>query len=281
MNEPILVTGASGRTGAEVLNGLIEAGAAVRAGMRNPAAHELPDGATALRFDITDATTYAGAFDGIQRVFLMWPPSSVREAVALAINAAREAGVEQVVFLSVLGADKLRIVPHRSIERLLENSGMDWVFLRAAYFMQNLSTVHAEDIRERDEIFLPAGRGTTGFVDVRDVAAAAVRALVEGRRNRAYTLTGPEALTYAQVADILAEVLGRPIRYSNPSLWHFVRTTRRRGTSGAMTAFMSAEYTATRLRLTGHVTGTTAQVLGRPATTMRRFADDYAVVWRR
>ena len=76
-----------------------------------------------------------------------------------------------MVFLSILGVERIRVVPHRRVEEWLEASGLDWVFLRASYFMQNLSGVHRDDIRLRDEVFLPAGRGRTSFIDVRDVAA--------------------------------------------------------------------------------------------------------------
>jgi uncharacterized protein YbjT (DUF2867 family) len=82
-----------------------------------------------------------------------------------------------VVFLSIQGADRNRLVPHRAVEDHLRASPMAWTFVRAAYFMENLSTTHAPEIRERGEIWVPAGGGRTAFVAARDVAAVAARAL--------------------------------------------------------------------------------------------------------
>ena len=104
------------------------------------------------------------------------------------------------------------MVPHAAVETWLRGSGLDWTFVRAAFFHQNLSTTYASDIRDRDEICVPAGRGATAFVDAVDVGAVAAAALLDpaGHRCRAWTITGPEALNYAQVAAILFQILGRP-----------------------------------------------------------------------
>ena len=140
------------------------------------------------RFDAADPDTYA-ALDGRQRMFLLWPPGTdVQRDVKPVIEAAAARGVRQVVFLSILGAERIRVVPHRRVEQMLEASGMDWVFLRASYFMQNLSGVHRDDIRLRNEIFLPAGNGKTSFVDVRDVAGVAVHALLHGTKDTRPTI---------------------------------------------------------------------------------------------
>jgi len=110
---------------------------------------------------------------------------------------AGHAGLKHVTFLSVQGAERNVLVPHYRIERHLERSGLHHTLLRPAFFMQNLSTTHAADIRERDEIFLPAGRGKTAFIDARDVGAIAARTLTESGHDRmAYELTGREALDY-------------------------------------------------------------------------------------
>jgi len=138
--------------------------------------------------------------------------------------------VEHVVFLSLLGAEQNPVVPHRWIEWTLLRSGMDRTFLRPSFFMQNLVTTHRADLRDRDEIFVPAGRGRTSFIDARDVAAVGVRVLTEeGHRNTTYALTGDEALSYVEVADRFSEVLGREIRYANPSILDFVCHMREQG----------------------------------------------------
>lgn len=196
------------------------------------------------------------------------------------VDAAEEAGTERVVFLSLLGAEKNPVVPHRRIERHLEASGLSYTFLRASFFMQNLTTVHREEIRERREILVPAGRGRTSFVDARDLAAVAARALTEpGHEDRAYPLTGAEALDYFEVAEVLSEVVGRRIVYARPTVPEFWRAARARGLPAGFVAVMVGIYATARLGLAGRVTDDLARVLGRPPTTLRRFAADHREAW--
>jgi uncharacterized protein YbjT (DUF2867 family) len=89
-------------------------------------------------------------------------------------------GVEQVVFLSLLGAEKNSIVPHRAVEdHLREMTGISWTFLRPSFFMQNLENAHEDDIKKLNHIIVPAGSGTTSFIDGRDIAAIAAKVLSE------------------------------------------------------------------------------------------------------
>ncbi len=107
---------------------------------------------------------------------------------------------------------------------------MPYTFLRPSFFMQNLNTFYGEGIRERDEIYLPAGRGKTSFVDVRDIGAAATVVLTQpGHAGKAYELTGPEALDYYRVADIFTRVLGRRIVYTRPTSAEYARRLREQG----------------------------------------------------
>ncbi len=282
MRERMLVTGATGNVGSEVLRRLVERGVLVRAGVRDPAAEAGPPGAEPVRLDFMDPHTFAAALGGIDRLFLVRPPaiSDVRSRILPFVDAAREAGVRHVVFLSLLGAKKNRWVPHRAVEDHLRASGMDWTFLRAGFFMQNLSTTHRADIRDRDEIDLPAGNGRTSFVDVRDLAAAAARVLTEGGHGgRAYDLTGAEALTYGEVAKILSEVLGRTITHRGSSLPGFVLRMREQGHPWGMAIVMAGIYTTARLGLAGRVSGDLPRLLGRPPLSVRQFAEDHRDCW--
>lgn len=277
----ILVTGATGTVGQHVVQQLAQQQARVLAGVRDPAQADLPPGVQAVKLNFHDPSTH-GALAGVDRLFLLWPPGTNHRADVLPlIDAARRQGVRQVVFLSILGAQRLPFLPHRQIEQHLQASGLDWVFLRASYFMQNLSGVHRDDLRQRDEIFLPAGHGRTSFVDARDVAAVAVQALLDGRAGCAYDLTGEVALSYFEAAEVFSVTLGRRITYTNPSPLRFVRTTVARGTRLSFALFMLAEYTVARLGLAGRVTDTVRGVLGRPATSLRQFAEAYRETWLR
>ncbi len=276
----ILVTGSSGLVGQEVASRL--AGRApVRLAMRDPA-HGAGN-AERVRFDFRDPSTFEPALRGVGRVFLLRPPRLARPRRDFGpfVAAMRRAGVGQAVFLSVRGAARNPLLPHHGIETLLEASGLPWTHLRPNDFMQNFATVHRDDIRGRGEIWAPAGRGRTSFVDVRDVADAAVRVLTEpGHERRAYTLTGGEAFGLGEVAALLSDVLGRPVAYRNPGIPAFLRHNRAAGRPVALGLVMTGVYTAARLGLAAEVTPDLARLLGRPPTPLRSFIQDYAEVWR-
>jgi uncharacterized protein YbjT (DUF2867 family) len=279
----ILVTGATGNVGAEVIRLLQQQNCHVVAAVRNPdkAQQILGNNIDCVPFDFTNSNTFTSAFLGVNKLFLVRPPAlaNLSKDIAPALQAAIAAGVEHIVFLSILGAERNKVVPHSQIERYINELGIKFTFLRASFFMQNLNTTHREDIKN-GELFLPAGNGKTSFIDVRDIAAVAVRALIEdGHSNRAYPLTGNEALTYYEVADIFTSVLGKEIRYTNPSLLKFIWVMRSRGLKLDFVLIMAAIYTTARLGLAGAVTPDTEQLLGRPPLTMRQYVEDYRQFW--
>jgi uncharacterized protein YbjT (DUF2867 family) len=216
-------------------------------------------------------------------MFLLRPPriADVEGVLVPALTAAASAGIRHVTFLSIQGAEKNRVVPHRKIEDRLRTSRMAWTFVRAAYFMQNLSTTHAPEIRERDEIWVPAGRRSrTAHVDARDVAAIAARALTEeGHEGRAYTPTGPAALTYDEIATMLTAELGRPIRYANPGFLAYWRRMRRRGMPRGMVGVTLGIYTAARMGLAAGLSDDVERLTGRPPIPMDRFIHDTRAAW--
>lgn len=278
----ILVTGATGNVGAEVIRLLQQQNCHAIAAVRNPDKAEqiLGSNIHCIPFDFTNPNTFTSAFLGVNKLFLVRPPAlaNLRKDIAPALQAAIAAGVEHIVFLSILGAERNKVVPHSQIERYITELGIKATFLRASFFMQNLNTTHREDIKN-GELFLPAGNGKTSFIDVRDIAAVAVRALIEDGHSNAYALTGNEALTYYEVADIFTSVLGKQIRYTNPSLLKFIWEMRSRGLKIDFILIMAAIYTTARLGLAGAVTSDTEQLLGRPPLTMRQYVEDYRQFW--
>ncbi len=281
----ILVTGASGTIGRELASQLARRGP-VRLALRDPSrAETFTEIATPerVRFDFLDPTTFEAALRGVERVFLLRPPRLARAQRDFGpfVAAMRRAGVSQVVFLSVRGAEGNPLLPHRQIERLLEKSGTAWTHLRPNDFMQNLATVHRADIRDDGEIWAPAGYGRTSFVDVRDVADAVVRVLTEpDHERRAYTLTGGEAFNMNEVAALLSDVLGRRITYRNPGIPAFLRHIRASGGPIALGLVMIGVYTAARLGWAAAVSPDLEQLIERPPTSLRAFVADYAAVWQ-
>jgi uncharacterized protein YbjT (DUF2867 family) len=285
MSNPILITGATGNVGAEIVRQLSQGKHRVRVAQRNfqPNSNWSPDSNIEyVEFDFKQQSTFAPAFQGVKKVFLMRPPalSQVKTYIYPAIDSAIALGIEQIVFLSVLGAESSPVIPHAKVEKYIQSVGIPYTFLRASFFMQNLSTTHRQDIQERNEIFLPAGKGKTSFVDVRDIAAVGVKALTEvGHQNKAYSLTGSEALDYYQVAEIFTEVLGKPIIYKNPSIVKFALNMYKRGLAPQFIAVMIGIYTTAKLGLAGKLTTDTQEILQRAPISLRQFVEDYRECW--
>ena len=216
----ICITGAGGTLGSEILAQLQATAAPPRAAFNSPAKAEAARarGIEAVVVDYADPAGMAAAFDGCERLFLLGP--NVVDQTRLetsAVMAARQAGVKHIVKQSVLGAATLdyslaRV--HRPVEQAIEASGMAWTFLRPNSFMQNVMTFMAPTIRAESAFFSASGDGRISHIDVRDIAAVAVQALTgSGHEGRAYELTGPESLSYNEVAQALSDALGRPVAH--------------------------------------------------------------------
>jgi len=227
----ILVTGATGTIGGQVVQQLVKRGADVRALVRNPAQSNLPAAVEVVQGDLFDIDSLRAAFSGVSTLFLLNAVTADEFTQALiALNVAREAGVERIVYLSVIHSDLYVNVPHFAVkyaaERMIEQMGLNATILRPAYFMQN-------DLRVKDVIAdygvypMPIGSKGLAMIDTRDIGEIAAIELI--RRAQSSTplpldrinLVGPETLTGSDVAAIWAEVLGRPIVYPGHDLAGF------------------------------------------------------------
>ncbi|MBW8485865.1 NmrA family NAD(P)-binding protein [Actinomadura parmotrematis] len=283
----IVVTGPTGNVGAEIVRLL--AGEAApgpyRVAAHDPGriAREYGEDVPAVAFDYDDRATWPAVLDGVRTLFLLFPlphPRTVKTRMIPFIDAAVAAGCEHIVYITVPGADRLRFVPHYAVERHIEATGVGHTFLRCGYFSQNLCraiSTHGVDIMDHGEIFIPAGRGRTTFLDARDAAAVALDLLtgpaLEG--GAAHTLTGPRRLDFDEAAAVLADVLGRPVRYARPSYPRFWRRLRSRGVTRDTLLFMTIVYTLTRTGRNEPLTGELAALLGRDPTPFEQWARDY------
>ena len=216
----ILTTGASGNAGGAVLRELLKSGSKVRAMFRSKEeAAKVPPGATGVIADFADQQSLRRALEGIDTVYLVCSP--VRELVALEsnmIDACREAGVKHVVQNSALGAsDFAKSFPswHRKVEDKLKASGMVYTILRPNGFMQNLIAYFAPSIRAQGAFYQSTGDAKISHIDLRDIAAAAAAILRSAAQHagKIYELNGPEALSYAEVAEKISKATGRQVRY--------------------------------------------------------------------
>ena len=216
----ILITGATGQIGTEVTRELSTARVRFRALVRSVGKAQAvrSAGGEAVVGDLTDAPTLRTALEGVERLFLLTPPSPEKASIeASVIDEARRAGVRHVVKLSIVGADASPPIalarPHRESERHIEDSGLAYTFLRPNFFMQNYLQYGAT-IRTLGVVYAPAGAGRHADIDVRDIAAVAARILAEeGHEGRIYELTGPEAQSFADAAHRISTITGRNVRF--------------------------------------------------------------------
>ncbi len=268
----IFVTGATGNVGAPLVRRLVELGAAVRVGARSPERVRVPDAVEVAAFDFGDPASFAPALAGVERLFLLRPPqiSEVGPTLNACVDAAIAAGVRQVVFLSVVGADRAKFIPHAKVEAHVEATPLTWTFLRAGFFAENLLDTYAPDIRADDRIYLPAGAGKAAFVAAEDLAELAALALTQALDDprfarQAPSLTGPEALEFDAVAALLSSELGRTIRYERASAFGYYRHLRRRGFVRGQALVVSALHVGLRFGQAERVDPALAELLGRPA----------------
>jgi len=232
-------------------------------------------------FDFEKPEGYAAALDGVDAVFLMRPPQIAQAAVFHPfLEEMKARRIRRIVLLSVAGADHNPLLPHYGLEKLIQMPEFDWTILRPSDFMQNLETVHADAIRERDEIAVPAGDGRSAFVDVADLGVVGAKVLIEpGHIGKAYRLTGPEALSFAHVAATLTAVLGRPISSRSPGLLRYIRDQRRAGAPLPLALIMSALYTIQRFGGAAEVTTQLANLLMREPTRFEAYAIRQRSIW--
>jgi uncharacterized protein YbjT (DUF2867 family) len=216
----ILITGASGNAGGAVLREVLKSGSGVRAMYRSKEeAAKAAKGATAVIADFADKQSLRGALESVDAVYLVCSP--VRELVELEsnmIDACREAGVKHVVLNSALGAgDFPKSFPswHRKVEDKLKASGMNYTMLRPNGFMQNLIAYFAPSIRAQGAFYQSTGDAKVSHIDLRDIAAAAAAILRSPSQHagKIYELNGPEALSYAEVAEKISKATGRKVQY--------------------------------------------------------------------
>ncbi|MGF7055626.1 uncharacterized protein YbjT (DUF2867 family) [Bosea sp. OAE752] len=233
----ILVTGATGNVGRNVVEQLSSRGADVRALVRDPAKASFPAGVNVVHGDLLDVDSLRGAMSGVSTLFLLNGVVADEFTQALiALNVAREAGIERIVYLSVIHSDVYVNVPHFAgkfgVERMIEQQGLNATILRPAYFMDNEITI--KDVVTGYGIYpMPIGDKGLAMVDARDVGEIAAIELI--RREQSATplpltrinLVGPDTLIGASAAAIWSDVLGRTIAFPGYDTAAFEQSLRR------------------------------------------------------
>jgi uncharacterized protein YbjT (DUF2867 family) len=224
MTDTILITGSTGNVGSQVVKQLSSFSGGVRAAVqsKNRADDIKNTKAELVEMNFNNSDAIEAAFKDIQKLFLLTPfvPDMVEMSKSL-IREAKKANVNHIVKQSAFGSDLEDGITmnklHRQVEEAIKSSGINYTFLRPMSFMQNYLGL-SDSIKSQGVFYAPLIDSRTSFVDVRDIAAVAVETLTKsGHENKAYNITGPEAVSNYDIANILSKTTGRKITYVNIS----------------------------------------------------------------
>ena len=295
----ILVTGATGTVGSEVVKELtspssLSSGSRVRAAVhsKNKADKLRDENKTVeiVNMDYNKSETIVDALNGVDKLFLLTLPTpNMTEISSSLIKEAKKNDVKHIVKLSVLDADAdpgIMITRlHRQEEKIIEESGIPYTFLRAGAFMQNFINFFGQTIKTQNAIYLPAGDGKVSFVDVRDIAAVATEILLaknngskskQQHEYKKYDITGHEAISYSQAAEILSNVLGRRISYVNVTEEDARNAMKKMGMEDWLIDALVELYSVIRSGYGSQSTTVVEQITGRKPISLEQFARDYA-----
>jgi uncharacterized protein YbjT (DUF2867 family) len=286
--ESILVTGASGNIGSEVVKQLLDVAPAVNIkaavhSRQNVKKVKDGDRVKVIQIDYNESDTLREALKDVDKLFLLTP--DVPNAPDLASNAvteAKKAGIRHIVKQSVMGADleadvgTMRL--HRQVEDIIEQSGIPFTFLRPNEFMQNFVNFHSPSIKGNNAFYIPLEDAKVSLVDVRDIAAVTVKSLIDEdkHKNKMYLITGPEALSYHQVAEILSNATGRKINYVNISDEEARAAMKEIGMNDWLINTVSELSEYFRKGKASEISSAVEEVTGRKPISFSQFANDYA-----
>jgi uncharacterized protein YbjT (DUF2867 family) len=286
-NNTILVTGSTGTVGSEVVKQLASSGQRIKAAVhtQNKADKFKNNNAIDIvNIDYNNPETVSEAFNNVDKLFLVTLPSpDMANISSNLVKEAKKNEIKQIVKLSVLGADAepgtILGRVHREEEKIIEESGLPYSFLRPGAFMQNFVTYFGKTIREQNAFYLPTEEGKISLVDVRDIASVAV-VILSGNHsqyeNKAYGITGQEALSYGQAAEILSKELGRKISYVNVSEESARKGMKETGMTDWLIDALLELYGIIRAGHAAQIIGSIEEITGRKPILFSQFAKDYA-----
>jgi uncharacterized protein YbjT (DUF2867 family) len=293
--ESILVTGATGTLGSEVVRQLSSATPAVNIKAALHSAQSIKkvkeegDRVEVVLIDYNKPETLKEALNQVDKLFLLTPDvPNAHELASNLVIEAKKAGIRHIVKQSVMGADleadvgTMRL--HRQAEKIIEKSGIPFTFLRPNEFMQNFINFHSPSIKNNNAFYLPLEDAKVSLVDVRDIAAVAVKSLTEDRNdkhdNKTYLITGPEAQSYHQAAEILSNATDKKISYVNISEEEARGAMKEMGMSDWIINTISELYDYFRKGNASQVSSAVEEVTGKKPISFSQFAKDYAEVFR-
>ncbi|MEP0713022.1 NmrA family NAD(P)-binding protein [Algoriphagus sp.] len=279
----ILITGATGNIGSEVIQFLMEKEtgldviAAVRDIQKSEKAFSGNEQLKFVKFDFEEKETFKAAFTSIDILFLLRPPqlADVDRYFDPLLKEAKEAGINKIVFLSVQGAELSKVIPHNKIERLIKSYGFEYIFVRPSYFMQNLTTTLLPEIKKDHRITLPSGNAKFNWVDVVSIgeASAVLISRFEEFKNKAFEITGNENLNFKAVTELMSDVLDRKIEFIslNPVSFYFKK--KKQGTPSDFALVMTMLHFLPRIQGEPTISDAFFQLTGKQPSTLKEFLE--------
>ena len=242
------------------------------------------DKACAVYFDFTNNSTFTPALKDVDRVFIMRPPhlGKPKDLKPFVEALKAQGNIQLVSFLSLIGVENNPVPPHHKIEKYIEQAELPYCHIRPSFFMQNISGIHAFEIKYFDRIVVPVKNALTSFIDAEDIGEIIARVLSEPKKhqNKGYSITGPQAMGYVDAAKILTKELGRTIVYANPKpalakkYWINIR-----GLDKEYSTVMGMLYMMTRMGTAKKVTRVFEEVMGKKPQTFEQFVKKNLCAW--
>ncbi|PSL41858.1 uncharacterized protein YbjT (DUF2867 family) [Planomicrobium soli] len=278
----VLVTGFTGTVGYEVAQSLKKNGIPFKCAVRDmeKSRNRFGDDYDFVHLDFANPATFAPALERVDQLFLIYPPGDKLQFDVF-LKEAKKMGIQHITYLSVKDVQFLPFIHHYKNEKLIKRQSISYTFIRAGYFMQNLNNFLCVEIKEYNRIYVPAGKGKTSFVDVRDLADVIALSFLypKEHENKAYTITGGEALDFGEVAEKMSGLLGRPIYYSNPTAKDFKKYMLSRKLDKAFINIVVGIHFPTKLGLAKGISSDFQKLTGKKPRKIKQYIEDYRNAW--
>lgn len=292
--DKILITGATGNVGLSALRFLLEKDnpdfkvvAAVR-DLNHPkiSGSELEGigKAQLVKFEFDEPATHTAALKGVTKLLLIRPNqvSDVSKHIFPFLDKVEKSGVKHIVFVSIVGAERNRVFANHRIETHLKKMSIPHTIIRPSLYMQNLISLHGQEIKTNNRIFIPAGAGMVNYIDARDVASVALEILTNpGHEGKEYEITGPEPMDFYKIAGMFSSELGREIKYARPSTIKFIRQKMNEKKGMPFIVTLSLLYGAARNGKMGHISNVVKELTGSDPRKLSDFIRENRKCWEK
>lgn len=278
MKHTILVIGASGTVGSDIVKHLKAQGHNVR-----EATSKKPSHAGQVYINLLTGEGRAQAFEGVDRAFFLSPSGYTQQSDILIplIEEAKKHRLQKVVLMTAMGANAVEEAPLHKSEVALKKSGLNYNIIRPNWFLQNFHTFWLNDIMTHGKILLPAGNAKVSFIDARDISASAVKLLLSDEfNNQEFDLSGPEAIDHTEMAKVLSEVTGRKITYQEVSPEEFKKNMLALGVPSDYADMLNFIFTFLKQGYSSSVLDSVKKITGQNPIGVQQYARDYQASWK-